>query len=673
VTFDIKSRWKRLGKLDKTFAIFLLLYLVLLLLARGSAFTVVLQVLLIVLGAWIFLRLTRIALRKAIWRLRNRLLVTYVLIAVVPILLILTLAGLGTYLLAGQVAVYLVRSELDRRVASMQAATDIVIRSTPATRAETMRRTSEIYRERFPDLALTIEDRGTILRWPENSTVQFPDGAAGHVSGVGMQGARYFAWSQVVKDGTRCSAATPLTRRYLSEMVPGLGDVFFTQLSTAPRKLATKGLTISTDTPKQAAITVGDQQFDMLPSGHDAPGEALPPPVNRLDRDVWWFSLVPTADWIDPSRSVFGLLRVHTRYSAILQIILSRKVDDPQSVLPIALLAVSIAFLIVELIALIIGTSLTRTITGAVHSLYHGTQRVMQGDFSNRIKVSGRDQLADLARSFNSMTENLERLLAVAKEKERLQAELEIASEVQAQLYPKTIPIVRTLRVTGLCEPARMVSGDYYDYQNLADNRLAIAIGDVAGKGISAALLMATIQSAMRMELRSSLEMAAPSNVPRNGTRLSTARMVTELNQQLHATTAPEKFATFCIALYDDDSGIITYTNAGHLPPILIRNGDATRLDVNGTVVGAFPRSQYDESKIQLLSGDLLIWYTDGITEPENEYGEMFGEERLIELVAKHAASDDRKIIDTVMLAVRQWTGLPELSDDMTMLLARKQ
>jgi sigma-B regulation protein RsbU (phosphoserine phosphatase) len=308
-----------------------------------------------------------------------------------------------------------------------------------------------------------------------------------------------------------------------------------------------------------------------------------------------------------------------------------------------------------------------------VHSLYHGTQQVMQGDFSNRIKVSGRDQLADLAKSFNTMTENLERLLAVAKEKERLQAELEIASEVQAQLYPRTIPIVRTLRVTGLCEPARMVSGDYYDYQNLSENRLAIAIGDVAGKGISAALLMATIQSAMRMELRSSLEMAAPSHRPLNGTRLSTARMVTELNQQLHATTAPEKFATFCIALYDDDSGVITYTNAGHLPPILIRNGDATRLDVNGTVVGAFPRSQYDESKIQLLSGDLLIWYTDGITEPENEYGEMFGEERLIELVAKNAASDDRKIIDTVMQAVRQWTGLPELSDDMTMLLARKQ
>jgi phosphoserine phosphatase RsbU/P len=674
VTFDLKSRWRRLGKLDKLFTVLLFLYLVLLLFAPGNVFTLLSQFLVIVLAAWILLRLTRVALRKAIWRLRNRLLVTYVLIAVVPILLILTLAGLGSYLLAGQIAFYLARAELDRRVGSMQAASDSMCRSTPANRAETMRNTGEIYRGRFPDLALMIEDRGTMLRWPQDSQVQFPAATVGNISGVGEQGSHYFAWSQVVKDGTRCIAATPLTRRYLGEMVPGLGDIFFLQVSTVPAapKESPKGLQVKTASGKRAAITVGDRQFEWVPSGNDAPG-ILPPPANRFDREIGWPSLVPITDWVDPSQSMPALLWVRTRFSAILQIILSRKIDEFQSFVPIALLAASIAFLIVELIALIIGVSLTRTITGAVHSLYHGTQRVMEGDFSNRIKVAGRDQLTDLARSFNTMTENLEKLLVVAKEKERLQAELEIASEVQAQLYPKTIPIVRTLRVTGLCEPARMVSGDYYDYQNLADNRLAIAIGDVAGKGISAALLMATIQSAMRMELRSSLEMAAPSHVPRNGTRLSTARMVTELNQQLHATTAPEKFATFCIALYDDDSGIITYTNAGHLPPILIRNGDATRLDVNGTVVGAFPRSQYDESKIQLLSGDLLIWYTDGITEPENEYGEMFGEERLIELVAKHAASDDRKIIDTVMLAVRQWTGLPELSDDMTMLLARKQ
>jgi sigma-B regulation protein RsbU (phosphoserine phosphatase) len=176
----------------------------------------------------------------------------------------------------------------------------------------------------------------------------------------------------------------------------------------------------------------------------------------------------------------------------------------------------------------------------------------------------------------------------------------------------------------------------------------------------------------MRMELRASLE-SSPSYGATNGHRLSTARLVSELNQQLHATTSPEKFATFCIALYDDETGMLTYTNAGHLPPILIHNGSSTLLDINGTVVGAFPSSKYDESKVELHAGDLLVCYTDGITEPENEYGEMFGEERLIELVSKHAERDDHRVIEVVMDAVRQWTGAPELSDDMTVLLARKQ
>jgi phosphoserine phosphatase RsbU/P len=260
----------------------------------------------------------------------------------------------------------------------------------------------------------------------------------------------------------------------------------------------------------------------------------------------------------------------------------------------------------------------------------------------------------------------------VAKEKERLQAEIEIAREVQEQLYPKTAPVLKNLQVTGMCQPARMVSGDYYDYQIVEGHRLAIAIGDVAGKGISAALLMSAIQSALRMELRTSLDAVTPSRASANGFHLSTGRLVSDLNRQLYATTSPEKYATFCLALYDDETGVVTYTNAGHLPPILIGESGVTRLDVNGTVVGAFPLSKYDESKVQLRSGDILVWYTDGITEPENEYGEAFGEERMIDLVAKNAAVGDRHIIEILMDSVRQWTGTPELFDDMTVVLARK-
>jgi sigma-B regulation protein RsbU (phosphoserine phosphatase) len=668
VTRDIKTVWKRLGKLDKAFLILLLVYIVLLLAVPPNIFVGVLQFVLFVLGAWVVIRLARAGLRKAIWRLRNRILVTYVLIAVVPILLILTLAGLGTYMLAGQVAVYLARSELERRVASMQAVVDAMVHTNPVIRVESLRRTGEIYSERFPNLFLLIDDttdrHGNVLHWPAIPAITAAPRIEKNGSGVALLDSHYYAWAQAEANGMRFIAATPLTRRYLSEMVSGLGDVYFLQVSTEPASgKQNKGVGFQVSTTG-------------LPSGREAPGPALPAAVNRFDLDVRWVSLVPVKHWMEPGVDDAALLLVHTRYSAILNIILSNKVDDFQGLVPIALLVVSIAFLVVELIALIIGVSLTRTVTGAVHSLYEGTQRVMKGDFSHRITVSGRDQLADLSKSFNSMTENLEKLLIVAKEKERLQAELALALEVQEQLYPKSAPIFKTIRVTGMCQPARMVSGDYYDYQRISSNRLAFAIGDVAGKGISAALLMAGIQSAMRMELRASFEPgteSSPAYGASNGNRLSTARLVSELNQQLHATTSPEKFATFCIALYDDETGMLTYTNAGHLPPILIHNGSSTLLDINGTVVGAFPSSKYDESKVELHAGDLLVCYTDGITEPENEYGEMFGEERLIELVSKHAERDDHRVIEVVMDAVRQWTGAPELSDDMTVLLARKQ
>ena len=116
----------------------------------------------------------------------------------------------------------------------------------------------------------------------------------------------------------------------------------------------------------------------------------------------------------------------------------------------------------------------------------------------------------------------------------------------------------------------------------------------------------------------------------------------------------------------------MTYTNAGHLSPLLIRNGEVLPLDSNGLVVGAIARAQYNESCLAIHPGDLLVCYTDGITEPENAYGEMFGEERLIELVKKHAHQDDSDIVRIVMDAVRTWTGTPELFDDMTLLLARQ-
>lgn len=660
MTSKLQILWSKTGKLEKAFLGVLVLYLILRVGWASSGFEDFVAIVTFVLGAWLAFRLLRIGLRKLTWRLRNRLMVAYVFIAVLPILLILTLVGLGGYMLAGQVAVYLVRSELDRRLVALRSI-DQDLNVTPSN----LRKVDEDEQKRFPGLILLTAQNGATQEWPASADVSLPAGLPSNASGFASRNGRYYAWSDIATGDKQVLSLMPLSRSFLTGMAPGLGDVYFLQ-SFEDAGTNTKDLEKSGEI---RIIAPGqEKRFAMRPAGRDAPAATLPPAVNQFDVDVRWPSLVRVVSWSDPKDTSSALLVVHTRLSAIFNAISVQGADQLQGPMLVAFYAVSIAFLVVGIAGLLIGISMSRSITGAVHSLYEGTQRVMRGDFSHLIPVSGRDQLASLSGSFNSMTQNLERLLAVAKEKERLQTEIEIARGVQDQLYPKAPPVFESLQVQGSCHPARMVSGDYYDYQ-LVDGKLAIAIGDVAGKGISAALLMATIQAALRMELRATAE----SGMSMNGLRYSTARMVSELNQQLYATTSPEKYATFFFALFDPATNLLTYTNAGHLQPVLIRAGAPTLLDVSGLMVGAFPFAKYEESKVELCPGDLLVCYTDGITEPENEYGEMFGEERLIELVAKNADREDAAIIASVMEAVTQWTGTPELFDDMTLLLARRR
>ena len=333
------------------------------------------------------------------------------------------------------------------------------------------------------------------------------------------------------------------------------------------------------------------------------------------------------------------------------------------------LLSISVLFLIVEIASLVFGVSLTRSITGAVAELYEATRKVKVGDFSHRIPIRSNDQLSELASSFNGMTEDIQRLIVESKEKERLQSELEIAREVQAQLFPKRLPRLRTLELQGLCNPARVVSGDYYDCISIDTDKTALALGDISGKGISAALLMASIQSSLRAQLAIRI---GGNREERRKDILSTAKLVSMLNRQLFENTTSEKFASFYYGIYDDHNGCLFYTNAGHLPPILVRDGKASRLEVTGMVIGAFLDVLYEEKFIQLEAGDLLAAFTDGITEPENEYGEEFGEQRLTDLLLVNAHKPLEELVTMITTAVNEWQNSPEPVDDMTLLLARR-
>jgi phosphoserine phosphatase RsbU/P len=657
---QLKSIYQRLGWVDRIFILVLALYAILLALAPASGWTALALFVVFVLGIWLVIRLIRMGARRVIWRLRNRLIVTYLFIALVPVLLVIALAGFSLWGMASQVAVYLVTSELDRRVSALQAASDSILRTSTDSRADVMRHLAELlYEERFPGMEMMLRTGNSIERYPRNGSFPPPPKGWGNTSGVLRKDGEFYAWSHVQLVNGDFTVVAPLSREYLSNLVPNLGVVQFLLLRPS----------------KKGTIRVGnDRKLEVQRETDPTRGRALPPPVNRFDIEVRWSSLVQVANWDQPGGQTEALIYVRSRPSAVYNALFTRKEDTIQDFIPLALLVISIAFLIVELVSLIIGITMTRTITGAVHHLYQGTQRVMQGDFSHRIEVRGNDQLADLSHSFNQMTARLEELVVVAKEKERLQSELEIAREVQNQLYPKKVPEVRTLRLTAVCKPARMVSGDYFDYECVRGQQLSLAIGDVAGKGISAALLMATVQSSLRTELRASLELATAAPGARGHSGMySTALLVTHINEQLYAYTSPEKYATFYLGIYDEDTSVLTYTNAGHLPPILIRDGEAARLNVDGTVVGAFPFAQFEESRLELKPDDLLVCFTDGVSEPENEYGEMFGEDRLIQLLTRNVHRSEDQIVASIIEAVEQWTGTAELQDDMTLLLARRK
>jgi sigma-B regulation protein RsbU (phosphoserine phosphatase) len=651
----LKSLYQKLGRIEKIFLVLFILTLTLSYAAPASGVGLLVTFAVWITGLAVAIRLAKTGIRKAIWRLRNRLIVAYVFIAVVPIALILALVAVSTYEMTGQIALYLVNSELDRRNNILRGAAAAIAETPQVKRPEMIARTNDFTRRLFPATEVLLRD-GAEYRYPASSDITAPP--AGwqdkDASGLVVRNGKLYSWALARSGGTSVTIIAPVHQDFLSDLVPGLGDADFRVLSGLNGPLKT-GLSAAT------------------PGVHAA---RIPPKHNLLDIQVHGAAPVPIMYWDSPGSKDKGLLLMRTRISAVLGTVFGSNIflGDIQygQVIWVLFLVTVTLFLIVELISLIIGVSISRTITSAVHELYKGTRRVKEGDFSHRIPVRGDDQLAELGASFNTMTENLERLIVVAKEKERLESELEIAREVQSQLFPKDVTGLKTLTLTGVCNPARVVSGDYYDFMCLADACRAFAIGDVAGKGISAALLMAAIQSTMRMQLTTDVDGAA-SECVRGAYSLSTAAMVSRLNKLLYANTSPEKYATFYFALYDDLTRTLTYTNAGHLPPILVHNGAAELLEVTGTVVGAFPYADYEEKKVQIESGDLLVAYTDGIVEPENEYGEMFGEQRLTDLLVKNADRDSPEIIARVMEAVAQWTGATaELADDMTMLVARR-
>src|SRR5215510_14363539 len=245
----------------------------------------------------------------------------------------------------------------------------------------------------------------------------------------------------------------------------------------------------------------------------------------------------------------------------------------------------------------------------------------------------------------------------------RLEAErqaahdLAIAKEVQSRLFPQRHPPLQTLAYGGLCYPARAVGGDYYDFLDLGKGRLGLVVGDIAGKGIAAALLMANLQANLRSQCATAWEQPQ--------------RFLRSVNQLFYENTAKSDYATLFFAEYDDQTRHLRYSNCGHPPAFLLRRDDTLeRLESTSTVMGAFARWDCAIEERQLSPGDTLVLYTDGATESSNLAGEEFGEERLLEALRQYRELSSQDLLTAVTGRVRQFSPY-EQSDDITLLVAK--
>jgi serine phosphatase RsbU (regulator of sigma subunit) len=323
-----------------------------------------------------------------------------------------------------------------------------------------------------------------------------------------------------------------------------------------------------------------------------------------------------------------------------------------------------IFLLIIQIIAATFGVRITAGVTSAVRKLHIGTQRLASGDMDAQIDLPNEDEFGDLANSFNTMSAAVKRGREEAVARERLERDLEMAREIQQRLLPETMPDVPGFEVAGLSLPSRQVGGDYFDFIDLKDGQMGIAIADVSGKGIPAAMLMSNLQASLQGQLIHSNR---------------AAEIVERMNELLVRATEPHMFATFFCGILDRKAGLFTYTNAGHNPPMLCStDGTCRELQAGGLILGMLPMQTYAQEDVQLAPGDVVALFTDGITEAastedlEPTEEEQFGEERLLEIVQENRHKSAGEIKDAVMRAVADFTHGVSQSDDITLVVIKR-
>jgi sigma-B regulation protein RsbU (phosphoserine phosphatase) len=640
-------------------------------------------------------RLSVWAKRRLLWRVRRKLILSYVFVGVVPALLVMTFFLLAGLILAFNVSSYLVQSRVrnltdQARFLAQTVVLEVQRSGTPDQIAEALERRQASTETRYPFVSLAVIPVQGLACKPAANAVRAPRilpatlpvvaGPWGHLSPpatlpkwVGCDGfAGSIAYTSPSGRGDDSQPSTRLVMRAVAlpeVQTPTWAIVLDMPMSTV----------IETRIQQETGIRLGEVSANLGTGVPPVKGRALEDrPVDADEgpalslRQARWVVFLDHVDWDTgeaESASVGILINVFEIYDRI-------SVMSPTGLgqvnfgqlLLLVLAVVGGLFLVIQFVALVIGFVLARQITGAVHDLFTGTQHVRAGNFGHQIPVRARDQLGELAESFNLMTGEVTTLLGEMADKGRLEQEMFAAREIQQKLLPSGSPHMKGLEVTAFLQPAREVAGDYYDFLPITDSMMGMLIADVAGKGLAAGLYMAQLKVIVQSLSRFHHEPKA---------------FLSAVNKVVSANLDGKSFITMLYGVIDIERREMTFARAGHCPLIHVPANQpagmrkARMLVPDGLVVGLQidDGTMFDallqEQTISIEPGDLVVWFTDGISETMNEAFDCFGEARLAQVVEQYAHLPFDQLRAYILAELRAFAAGADQHDDMTMILMK--
>jgi serine phosphatase RsbU (regulator of sigma subunit) len=590
--------------------------------------------------AWYGFRAVRYVLRRLLWRIRTKLLVSYLFIAVVPVVLLSIFFLVAGVLFTGLVASHLLSTEVDRQARDLDQTARTTLSHAPIGETPLGERLKGA-QARHPGLLWVASSGGRVTGaavLPQALPAWLPE--AGFV-GLVKQGGDDRLRAVARRGADFLMLDVPVDDALVADLTARTGILLLPAHSTVRSK--GNGITLTMEDEDAKAASPAPARAKELP--FEAKGMLFVAALDETDWDTGEKGSLTRAIAYQP----VGLVQRLSSGTAVTGALLMK-----------IWAVVGVVFAVMYCIALLLGVLLARSITRSVHALSHGTERLRQGDFTHQIRVRSRDQLGELAESFNVMARGIEDLLRESAEKERMEEELRIARQIQMSLLPQGSVSMSGLRMAALCLPAAEVGGDYYDLLPLSDTRLGVVMADVSGKGTSAALYMAELKGLV-------LSLSRICDSP--GTLLKQA------NRILAANLDSRSFITMTYAIVDTAARTMRFARAGHNPLIHLEaaTGRTRVLTPQGLGLGIDAGDRFDdileESEVPLVPGDLFLFFTDGLSEAMNPSSELFGEQRLRDLMEAAPGLDSEPMKERILAAVRAFAAGTAQHDDMTMVV----